>query len=313
MKCVIVFWIILAPYLQQFIDSFKEEHNLSSNIYNNLKKVYSNQEFTIYFINKDQYEECNKLFGTTDYFSTGWCVTKNKEHFFHYIVFDSDKYNGYFVFIKDNKPYALLHYGSQQFKDTSNNTLKTDNPNIIDCLYHINNNLDNYKNDDLKYYKNQIFLKEYPNATKEDLIAFEIGGEYDPKTNTIDCKGNYVHFKNEWLDENGTFNFNLINTSNNWAYMFYNCSNLLKLPDNFKIPETIKYCKSMFSYCINLKELPNNFTIPNNVQRCDLMFYECKKLKELPKSFTIPENSFYKDIFYYSGLEGKYNPKDLLK
>jgi len=296
-----------------FVDSFKEEHKLQSNIYKNLKKIYSNDEFTVYFINSNQYEECNKLFGGNEYFNTGWCIAKNKEHFNRYIQDEQDKYNGYFVFIKDNKPFALLHYGSQQFKDTSDKTLKTDNLNVIDCLYHINNNLDNYNKNDLKYYKNQIFLKENPNATKEDLIAFEIGGEYDLKTNTIDCKGNYVHFKNEWLDENGTFNFNLINTSNNWNYMFYTCSNLLKLPDNFKIPENIKYCTSMFSYCINLKELPNNFTIPNNVQRCDLMFYECKKLKELPKSFTIPENSSYKDIFYYSGLEGKYNPKDLLR
>ena len=92
--------------LHEFIDSFKEEHNLSENIYKNLKKIYSNKEFTVYFINKNQYEECNTLFGTQGYFSTGWCIAKNEEHFNEYLTINKDKYNGYFVFIKDNKPYA---------------------------------------------------------------------------------------------------------------------------------------------------------------------------------------------------------------
>jgi len=298
--------------LQQFIDSFKKEHNLSSNIYKNLKKIYGNQEFTIYFISEDQYNECNKLFGGND-FNTGWCIAKNKEYFDQYINNNPDKFNGYFVFIKDNKPYALLHYGSQQFKDTSDDALITNNQNAVDCLLYINDNYNDYKEGDLEYYTKQIFLKENPNETIGDFIVYQIGGKYDPKTKTIDCYGNKVKFKNGWLDKNGTFDFNFINATDDWSNMFINCNNLLKLPDIFKIPKNVKYCNSMFSNCKNLTKLPDNFTIPNNVQRCDFMFYKCSNLTKLPDNFNIPKHSDYEYIFKNSGLEDKYNIKDLLK
>ena len=274
--------------LQEFIDSFKEEHNLNKGIYKNLKKVYSNKEFTIYFINKDQFEECNKLFGTTDYFSTGWCVAKNKEQFDGYINRNPDRFSGYFVFIKDNKPYALLHYGSKQFKDDSNKELQTNNPNIIDCLLYINNNLNDYNKDDLEYYKIFILLKEHPNATKEDLIAYEIGGEYNSKSKTIDCNGKKVRFKDSWLDENGTFNFNFINVTDDWSGMFHHCKKLKKLPDNFTIPNGVTNCRCMFLCCNELEKLPDNFTIPNSVINCEYMFGYCENLTKLLDNFTIP-------------------------
>ena len=328
--------------LKNFINSFKEEHNLQSDIYNNLKKIYSNKEFTVYFINPDQYEECNKLFGGIDYFNTGWCIAKNKEHFNGYIHANSDKYNGYFVFIKDNKPFALLHYGSHQFKDTSDETLKTNNSNIIDCLYNISNKLYEYTSGDLSYYKEFIkekLLKDNPNSSKEDIIAMEIGGEYNKETNTIDCKGNDVRFKDEWFDENGTFNFTFINMSNSLGYMFMNCKNLRILPNNFTIPQGTKYCQEMFDGCINLEKLPDNFTIPNSVKDCTWMFRECSKLKELPNNFTIPSSvqscswmftecssleklpdnfsipkfSIHDDIFKYSPIETTYDIEELLK
>ena len=300
--------------LLQFIDSFKEEHKLQNNIYKNLKKVYNNDEFTVYFINSDQYDECNKLFGGNQYFNTGWCIAKNEEHFDGYINDDSDQYDGYFVFIKDNKPYALLHYGSNQFKDTSDQTLITNNPNIIDCLIHINDDSDSYKYDDLAYYYKHLFLKENPNKTVEDWIAYQIDGEYDPKTKTIDCNGHRVKFKKEWLDENGTFDFTFINTSDDWSYMFSDCAEyLIKLPDTFVIPTNVIDCYCMFDKCINLKELPENFTIPNTVKNCNYMFYKCINLKKLPEDFTIPKNNNYNNIFKESGLDGKYKIKDLLR
>jgi len=322
--------------LQQFIDQFKEEHNLSEGIYSNLKKIYQNEEFTVYFINKNQYNECNKLFGGIKYFNTGWCIAKNSDYFNIYIHDNKDKFNGYFVFIKDNKPYALLHYGSGQFKDTSDQILETNNPNILDCLYNINDNLNDYQEGDLKYYK---FLKENPNASKEDWIAYQIGGKYDPKTKIIDCNGNYIQFKDEWLNDEGTFDFNFINVTNDWSNMFFMCTNLTKLPDNFAIPNNVKRCDFMFSNCTNLTKLPDNFTIPNSIIRCDGMFFRCKNLTKLPDNFTIPNNvencrwmffncenlkelpdkfnipkhSDYRHIFINSGLEDKYNIDDLLK
>ena len=324
--------------LQNFVDGFEKQHKLSGNIYKNLKKVYSNDEFTVYFINSDQYNECNKLFGGNEYFNTGWCIAKNPEHFYRYINEYPDKYNGYFVFIKDNKPYALLHYGSYQFKDTSDETLENTSQNVLDCLLYINDNYNDYYKADLEYYGKQIFFKKHPNASKEDLIAFEIGGMYDSKTKIIDCKGNKVQFKEEWLDENGTFDFTFINATESWSYMFYGCTKLKKLPNNFTIPNTVTNCRNMFAGCENLEKLPDNFIIPNIVINCRDIFYNCKNLIKLPNNFTIPDSvkdcsfMFYNcinltklpdnfsiydcmayNIFEGSGLEGKYNISNLLR
>ena len=329
--------------LNEFIDNFKTEHKLQTNIYKNLKKVYKNSEFTVHFIVKDQYEECNKLFGGTEVFNTGWCVAKNEEHFNNYIYAEPDKYNGYFLFIKDNKPFALLHYGSGQFKDTSDDTLKDNNPNIIDCLYHIDNSLNLYvDNRDLSYYKEFIeekWLQANPNKSKEEFIAYYIGGKYNKETNTIDCKGNSIRFKDEWLDKNGTFNFNFINTSETLNYMFMGCKKLRTLPNNFTIPTGTKYCIEMFDGCINLEKLPDKFAIPESVIDCTWMFRECKKLKKLPDKFTIPSSvracpwmftecdsleklpdnfsipkfSIHNDIFKYTPIETTYDIEDLLK
>jgi len=329
--------------LNEFIDNFKTEHKLQTNIYKKLKKVYKNSEFTVYFINKDQYIECNKLFGGIDYFNTGWCVAKSEEHFNNYIYAEPDKFNGYFAFIKDNKPFALLHYGSGQFKDTSDDTLKDNNPNIIDCLYNIDSSLNSYvDNRDLSYYKEFIeekWLQANPNKSKEEFIAYYIGGKYNKETNTINCNGNSFKFKDEWFDENGTFNFTFTNTSDTLNHMFFNCKKLRTLPNNFTIPEGTKYCVEMFDGCVNLEKLPDNFTIPKGVIDCTWMFRECKKLKELPDKFTIPSSvracpwmftecdsleklpdnfsipkfSIHNDIFTYTPIETIYDIEDLLK
>ena len=272
--------------LREFINSFKSEHKLQNGIYFELKQIYKNSEFTIYFINKDQFDECNKLFGGNEYFNTGWCVAKNENHFNSYIYEHKDKYNGYFVFIKDNKPFALLHYGSGQFKDTSDESIKIDDKNIIDCLLHINNNIKEYNKSDLNYYCKLLFNQQNPNATKEDFIAFQIGGTYDPKTKIIDCKWNRVDFKDDWLDENGTFDFTFINIMD-CVGMFSDCRHLRKLPDNFTIPKGVNDCFGMFDLCYELEELPNIFTIPNGVVNCNNMFSGCHSLKKLPDNFSI--------------------------
>ena len=298
-----------------FVDSFKTEHKLQNNIYKNLEKIYSNKEFTVYCINKNQYKECNKLFGGNEYFNTGWCIAKNEEHFNDYLenYYYHHDAKPYFVFIKDNKPYALLHYGSVQFKDTSDESLKVNNPNIIDCLYNLDNNLDMYNAGDLQYYKYQIFSKIYPNLSRNDYIAQEIKGIYDPKTKTIDCKDRRIIFKDAWLDENGTFDFTITNATNDWSDLFSGCYNLVKLPDNFTIPKNILDCQRMFLDCKNLKELPKNFTIPDSVKICDYMFYGCKKLTKLPENFSLHTFCTYRSIFENSGLDGKINIEDLIK
>jgi hypothetical protein len=149
--------------------------------------------------------------------------------------------------------------------------------------------------------KNNVYMKSYLNVIYESVsmssikkcrrIADEIGGKYNIKTNSIDCKGNKVRFKNSWLT-NGTFNFKLINTSNDWSNMFkyYDCNKLTHLPEDFTIPNTVTNCGRMFTFCNSLTHLPDSFIIPNGVTDCNNMFYNCKSLTHLPDNFTIPNN-----------------------
>ena len=145
--------------------------------------------------------------------------------------------------------------------------------------------------------KNNPYMKAYLNVINENTdidkyqqIAKIIGGEYIPETNTIDCKGNKVRFEDYWINEDGSFNFKLINTSNDWSFMFYDCTNLTHLPDDFTIPEGVIDCSSMFSDCKSLTHLPDDFTIPEGVINCYRMFSNCKSLTHLPNNFTIPNS-----------------------
>ena len=177
----------------------------------------------------------------------------------------------------------------------------------------------------MKAYLNTIIKEDTNNIEKYQQIADEIGGVYIPETNTIDCKGNKVKFKNNWINENGTFDFKLINTSNDWSKMFYNCTNLthlpedfiifnnvtdchemfrdctslIYLPDNFTIPKNVINCCSMFRCCDSLTHLSNNFNIPESVVNCNNMFSFCKKLIQLPDNFTIPNSVIYCNFMFY--------------
>lgn len=119
-------------------------------------------------------------------------------------------------------------------------------------------------------------------------IAKEIGGSYNPQTNTIDCRGERVYFQDHWFNEKGSFDFKLINTSSNWDNMF-DCCPLEYLPKDFTIPSHVKSCNYMFNGCINLTHLPENFILPDGIQYCVNMFYGCFKLTHLPDDFIIPD------------------------
>ena len=147
--------------------------------------------------------------------------------------------------------------------------------------------------------KNNSYMKAYLNTIKESVInkasvkkyqsiAKEIGGEYILETNTIDCKGNKVEFKNDWINEDGSFDFKLITISNDWSFMFSECSNLTHLPEDFIIPQHVVDTNRMFYNCISLTHLPEHFTIPQSVVNINRMFFRCVCLKHLPKSLLIP-------------------------
>ena len=145
--------------------------------------------------------------------------------------------------------------------------------------------------------KNNPYMKAYLNVISESSdiekyqsIAKEIGGEYIPETNTIDCKGNKVKFKNTWLNNKGSFDFKLINTSDDWSGMFSHCSKLSHLPEDFIIPEGVTECYYMFADCELLTHLPKEFKIPNSVVDCNYMFIRCVSLWELPNNFILSNN-----------------------
>ena len=178
---------------------------------------------------------------------------------------------------------------------------------------------------------------DYYRLDKCEQIAKTFAGSYDYQTNTFDCKGHDVQFRNSWLDENGSFDFKLINTSISWDFMFDGCSQLKYLPEDFIIPDHVKSCNYMFNYCTNLEKLPQNFILPNSVTMCVNMFYGCISLTELPQDFTIPnsvtlcrrmfanclyldhlptnfhipDKADYQDIFLDCN-HGKFNAKDYL-
>jgi len=151
--------------------------------------------------------------------------------------------------------------------------------------------------------KSNPYMKSYLNIIKESTsiekyqrMAKIVGGEYIFETNTIDCNGNKVGFNNWWLNDEGSFDFKLINTSNDWSFMFSDCNELIYLPDDFTISNTVTDCSYMFDNCYKLTHLPNNFTIPNGVTNCFRMFCGCKSLTFFPKDFNLPntiENCSY--------------------
>ena len=152
--------------------------------------------------------------------------------------------------------------------------------------------------------KNNVYVKSYLNIIKESVdvekyqrIAKGIGGEYIPETNTIDCKGNFIRFDNWWLNEQGSFDFKLINTSDDWSFMFQ-YTKIKYLPEDFIIPDHVKCVQQMFAMCLRLTKVPYNFTIPNGVTNCRLMFFRCESLTELPPNFHIPTHADCTNIFH---------------
>ena len=101
-----------------------------------------------------------------------------------------------------------------------------------------------------------------------------------------------------WINENGSFDFKLDNTSNDWSDMFKYCKLLTHLPENFNLSNSVTDCSLMFKECKSLTHLPDNFTIPNNTTSCHRMFSDCKSLTHLPNNFHIPENAYCTGIFH---------------
>lgn len=67
--------------------------------------------------------------------------------------------------------------------------------------------------------------------------------------------------------------------------IFYNCKNLVELPDGFSIPESVLNCAYMFGGCESLTAIPESFQLPSNVSAVNSLFNGCKALKSIPAGF----------------------------
>lgn len=74
--------------------------------------------------------------------------------------------------------------------------------------------------------------------------------------------------------------------------MFYGCTNLERLADDFQLPQRAQRLTQMFQGCCNLEALPPSFAIPEKATELDNMFYGCSSLKELPSGFAPTPETF---------------------
>ncbi len=99
-----------------------------------------------------------------------------------------------------------------------------------------------------------------------------------------------------------TFPQNMTSCGENFAIMmFYNCSTLWYLPNNFNFPQNLEgdvsynFASQMFQDCTSLRRINTTvFTFPQGITSCEnnfawKMFQSCSALQYLPSNFTLPQ------------------------
>ena len=71
---------------------------------------------------------------------------------------------------------------------------------------------------------------------------------------------------------------------------YVNCTNLKYLPEDFKLPNTIREAVGLFQNCTALETLPSNFTLPTDLKVAHNLFYNCSSLKEIPNTMVLHSN-----------------------
>ena len=71
--------------------------------------------------------------------------------------------------------------------------------------------------------------------------------------------------------------------------LFFRCTSLVEVPDEFDIPEGVECVSDMFAYCRELSKLPSGFELPRSVVTANHLFDACAKLTEIPMSFLLRE------------------------
>ena len=106
--------------LHNFIINFKEENKKYNKV--DFPLIYSNSKYNLYKIDKEDKEKFQDLYGKNGY-NLAWCVADKNQSYFDDLV----KIGYYILWLtKNNKPFALFHDGSHQFKDIHNHELEDD-------------------------------------------------------------------------------------------------------------------------------------------------------------------------------------------
>jgi hypothetical protein len=97
---------------------------------------------------------------------------------------------------------------------------------------------------------------------------------------------------------------------NEWAYLFYGCSNFIKGPETTGWENITRvdygFASHMFDGCSSLAELPKGFNLPQGINTVDNnfvanMFSDCYSLISLPEGFNLPQGITEADAgFAYS-------------
>ena len=68
---------------------------------------------------------------------------------------------------------------------------------------------------------------------------------------------------------------------------------IASLPEDFTVPDSVTRCNALFDKCSNLVSLPDGFRLSNNITEekgAEGIFSECTSLERLPEGFVIPDN-----------------------
>jgi len=163
--------------LSKVISELSKESKTSVFDFGNNEVIYNKDNIQI--IELLNYEKAYPLLE-----DTGWCV-KDKHYF-------NDYYPPYYVFIKDNKKFALLHFDSHQFKDVHDDPIVAGNMTkpVVDAFFDLFNILGvplSVKNDFnvMTKINKELLTEEHQNEIKEvtkqywvkrisdDLYAYE--------------------------------------------------------------------------------------------------------------------------------------------
>ena len=199
--------------LHNFIINFKEENKKYNKV--DFPLIYSNSKYNLYKIDKEDKEKFQDLYGKNGY-NLAWCVADKNQSYFDDLV----KIGYYILWLtKNNKPFALFHDGSHQFKDIHNHELEDDSKEVLDGLLN-GCKLTNFASD-LKYYKIPLIKYQNPNTNDTELFLESYEKSKLNSDGSIDVNDDVHSLNLKYFVKDGklTIKFNQVNGE------FY-CNNL---------------------------------------------------------------------------------------